>query len=157
MILSCWQKCDLRNATFQIIRKIYIYFFKGIGCGYLSFLYSFFILQKYLLAFYSFIFLTGVTTAQLRRHLSNMNFISNSYPEFYQWWKIWTITERKKCLLSTPPVRPRVRSRVTQITCHESDKAFQFTGQSSVSSKGIPVFKTVLIPYYLPIVRRTNR
>ena len=46
--------------------------------------------------FASHVYLNGVTAAELRRHLSNMNLIFNSQHIFWRCWKIRKITERRK-------------------------------------------------------------
>ena len=46
--------------------------------------------------FASHSYLTGVTAAELRQHLSNMNMIFKRQLVFWQWWKIGKSTERRK-------------------------------------------------------------
>ena len=46
--------------------------------------------------FASHSYLTGVTAAELRQHLSNMNMIFNRQPVFWQCWTIGKLTERRK-------------------------------------------------------------
>ena len=42
------------------------------------------------------LYLTGVIAAKLRRYLSNINVIFNSWPEITEWWTFWKITLRRK-------------------------------------------------------------
>ena len=82
-------------------------------------------------------YLTGVTAAELRQHLSNMNMIYNSYHIFWRCWKITKITEWRKLAYPGPWVTPYGSNGQVTIELHNyRSRQFQRTSNGKNLSTG---------------------